>query len=318
MNKGFVSKLVAILAAGMVVGGDLAEAASGRIAPKESGLRWASGIKCERKGFEAWRNRPDDIVLYSIGRDNWAYTVHALTNLAQKNKGKMLSISLPMLTNDTRAHWAECSRGNYDGYFKTMGSVLQANQLGSSVIRLGWEANGSGFPWNIKGQYDGYKACWRREVQALRSTAPGVRIDWTMKKRTEGPRGAQDIYPGDDVVDIVGLSYYDTVPSWTTQALWDKFANSTYLGGPQGINTWLAFAKQHGKPLGFGEWAVWHQDGGVDNPFFIQKMFEFFGANAPYIAYEGYMNCIDIHSVYPSAMNSKTSAKYQQLWDSSH
>ena len=48
-------------------------------------------------------------------------------------------------------------------------------------------------------------------------------------------------YPGDDVVDIVGIHYYDNpnYPRQSTQAEWDRQSTMTYAGGPMGIATWV-------------------------------------------------------------------------------
>ena len=47
------------------------------------------------------------------------------------------------------------------------------------------------------------------------------------------------MYPGDDVVDVVGVHYYDSGPEKSTQALWDQYYNATYNGGPWGLGAWL-------------------------------------------------------------------------------
>ena len=70
-------------------------------------------------------------------------------------------------------------------------------------------------------------------------------------------------YHGENVVDLWGVHYYDTGPEKSTQALWDRYQDATYRGGPWGIRAWLRAAQARGKRLGVGEWGVWDQGQGA-------------------------------------------------------
>jgi hypothetical protein len=285
-----------------------------------SGLSWRSGQACiASANMESFRGRRNDVYVDFVGRRNFADVIKLVSNYHPKQYGKRpgrLSVAMPMLTEDMRFQWSRCTSGGLDNHFRDIGRALQAKGLGNAIIRLGWEANGSGFPWNIKGKVSEYKACFQRQVRVLRSVAPGLLIDWTMKKSTEGGQGAQMLYPGDQFVDIIGVNYYDGYPEATNQSEWDKAYSATYAGGPKGLGTWLSFARSRGKKLSVPEWAVWNQSGrGRDNPFFVQKMHETFRRNASSIAYESYFNCRrEKHQVYPSSYNPKASSAYRQLW----
>jgi hypothetical protein len=106
-------------------------------------------------------------------------------------------------------------------------------------------------------------------------------------------------YPGDDVVDIISVHYYDNGPRKMTQAIWDDYANRTFNGGPWGINTWLAEARKRGKTLGVPEWGVWKnsEPTSPDNPVYIANMHAFFNQNAADIAYENYHNMDMAHQL---------------------
>src|SRR4051812_23772195 len=92
----------------------------------------------------------------------------------------------------------------------------------------------------------------------------------------------------------------------------------TRYGGPVGYGAWVKAAVAHGKKLAVSEWGVWDWDGpgpvDADNPFYIQKMYEFFRANAPSIEYETYYNCVAEHRLYPNTPYPAASARYQELW----
>ena len=91
------------------------------------------------------------------------------------------------------------------------------------------------------------------------------------------------MYPGDDLVDIMGVHYYDSGPEKNTQATWDQYYNITYNGQPWGIGTWLAAAQAHGKRLGVAEWGVWAQGlrRWADDPVYIANMYKFFKTTRP-------------------------------------
>jgi hypothetical protein len=74
------------------------------------------------------------------------------------------------------------------------------------------------------------------------------------------------------------------------------------------VQAWLRFAKAKGKPYAVPEWGVGGPRDvcaapGVDNPYFIKKMYQFFWANAADLAYEVYFNG------HGSATDSKGSHK---------
>ena len=69
--------------------------------------------------------------------------------------------------------------------------------------------------WGVDGpdQVPAYKACWRRAAGRLKAAAPGVALEWTNAKRTAGTAlHVLDTNPGDDVVDLWGVHYYDSNP----------------------------------------------------------------------------------------------------------
>lgn len=284
-----------------------------------SGLPWRSGQACTTKdNMETYRGRRHDVYVDFAGRANFADVTRVVANWhprAYRSRPGRLSLALPMLTNDMRQQWIRCLNGSLDRHFLDIGRALQANGLGDTIIRLGWEANGSGFPWNIRGNVSAYKACFQRQVRLLRSVAPGLEIDWTMRKSTAGPQGAHMLYPGDEFVDIIGVNYYDWWPAARTQREWDAAYSATYQGGPRGLGTWLSFARSRGKKLSLPEWGVAAASGGGDdNPFYVQKMHETFRRNAPSLAYESYFNCRDYHRIYPANRLPRASAAYRQLW----
>jgi hypothetical protein len=286
---------------------------------------WSSGATSgDLAAFASWRGRPLDNSGTWPNRETWDVIANpdvygAVTALASY---KQIWIGLAMLPEqDATANFAQCATGAYDQYYKTYGENLKKLNRDNAIIRLGWEANGDWFKWSIGSDIDNYKACFRKEVAAIKSTAPNVLIDWNMNKDSHlgGTLSVADAYPGDDMVDIVGVDFYDNWPAYPNQAAWDADYNVTQNGGPRGLGTWLEFAKAHNKKLSLPEWGMnTGTGGGADDTYFMQAMYNFFSSNYQNIAYETYFNLQDqSFMIYPAGINPQSSALYQQLWSAS-
>jgi hypothetical protein len=282
-----------------------------------SGLSWRSGATDTSASFVNWRSRPLDVATTFEDDGTWKGTevVWALETGELVHFRGRLSIAVPMLSNG-RDTFEQCAAGVYDVHFRALGTTLKKYGREDSYIRLGWEGNGDWFPWSANGNTTAWKACFRREVRALRSVVPEVQIDWNMNKN--GNTNAVDLYPGDDVVDVIGVDYYSMYPALNSPAAWDRmFMKTESNKTPVGIGAWLAFAKSHGKKLSVPEWGVNNggDGGGGDDDVYVQHMYDFFQRNAEHIAYEAYFNtqCPNF-CIGPTGKNPRAAAKYRQLW----
>jgi hypothetical protein len=291
-------------------------------APVLSGLPWRSGSSCPEHGLAQWRGRALDVVVGFVEHDTWAAMLKHLRGSYFRNRARLAPqyvVSLPMLPRSEHQQHARCALGEFDDYFRQMGSLLVGAGAGDAVVRLGWEANHVSRPWGVSdaAAIPDQVACFRREVEALRSTAPGLEIEWTMGRRSTVPFNVLEMYPGDDVVDHLGVHYYDNVaPKIAKQAAWDGHYDAARLGGPAGLGRWLQAARARGKKLAVSEWGVWNQ-GSVaksDNPVYVDNMYRFFQANVADIAYENYFNCPEKHRIGAAGLFPKASAKHRELW----
>jgi hypothetical protein len=127
-----------------------------------------------------------------------------------------------------------------------------------------------------------------------------------------------DSYPGDNVVDVFGVHYYDNRPKLNSERAWSAMYNATINGGPHGIGQWLSEARSHGKKLAIPEWGLAAVDGdtrsSADDPVYIDSMNRFFRANSGSIAYESYFNCQPRHQIFPSNVYPRASSRYRALW----
>ena len=226
--------------------------------------------------------------------DPWAGWVKA-------KPGRQMVISVPMLNQASSGRLADGAAGAYDAYFRTLAQEIADHGLGDAIIRLGWEANGDWYPWRASVNPEAWKAYFRRIVGIMRSVQPAVpgvpaqsfKIDLTYNRGTSGTAIKFDtIYPGDDVVDILGIDVYDTKWMDSTSAPEARWTDA--LTQEMGLDDFKAFAAAHGKPMSVAEWGLWQagddNGGGGDNPVFVDSMADWLTANAASVQYHTLFN----------------------------
>ena len=238
----------------------------------------------------------------------------------------LLIYGMPLLPNGSNAsHLRDVAAGRHDGTFRKVARDLRSHGRGNSVVRIGWEANGTWWAWSANAsQAKDYRNAFRRAAKAMKKEAPGLQIAFDINCGSVMPGQSNrldaltKLYPGNDVVDIVGCSAYDWAEAGATnEAQWRR---SLYPPKSFGVGDVSKFARSKGKRLGFGEWglAPRHRNGNGDNPFFIKKMHQFFNGNRGKLVYECYFNEPDSsmsNSLWAEApQNPKSAAVYRQLW----
>ena len=126
---------------------------------------------------------------------------------------------------------------------------------GNAILRLGWEFNGTWYPWSVTDQTAAanFAAFFRNIVTTMR-IVPGAafRFVWNPTAGPE-PEPAENAYPGDAYVDYVGLDLYDQV--WGIPQdpglAWPR-----YVTEPNGLRWLSSFATAHHKPAVIPEWGV--------------------------------------------------------------
>lgn len=279
-------------------------------APAQAGsLPWKSGVACSGAEFGAWRGQKVDMAIGFAPWRTWSSMVAYFAKGGAsrvKKRGTNASFGVGLLTSESAGRFTDCAAGRFDAHFRAIGQNLARQGMGNADIRLGWEANGHGWPWSIGDQVEPYKACFRRAVTALRSGAPGLSISWHMAKRGKLRGPVTAAFPGAPYVTNVAMSFYDDEAA--------KHGREMHNGGPWGLEAWLAFAKSQGKKFAVSEWGVGRKG---DNKAFIEKTFDFFRKNASSIAYEAYFNCPHSNGIYllhPTRRNPQSSARYLQLY----
>ncbi|QWG24528.1 hypothetical protein KMZ93_06395 [Bradyrhizobium sediminis] len=216
------------------------------------------------------------------------------------NPARNVVWSVPLTVKGTPL--AEIANGLHDAEFEAAARAIAEAQP-KAIIRLGWEMNLVDSPWFAKGQEADYIAAFRRVVGIFRRHSDGFKYDWCPGW---GPQelAADLAYPGDDVVDYIGLDVYDFKYEGSPQERWDTY----YLKAPFGLQWQRDFAAQHGKRMTYPEWGV-GQFG--DNPFFIQQMHDWFRKNQNSIAYAAYF---DVDGLWPTQIDNNRFPKSQKLF----
>ncbi|MCE0536592.1 hypothetical protein LWF15_13850 [Kineosporia rhizophila] len=251
--------------------------------------------------------------------DEWADTPYRLV------------YGVPLLPTDVEGVSIQAgAAGDYNDYFRNLADNLVKAGQEDAVLRVGWEFNLESWKW-ASDDAESWKAFYRNVVETMRSVdGAKFEFDWNVNG---GPNkyDAANYYPGDDVVDYVGVDAYDVsgaaypYPDDCDSACYVKAQKKAWdvsiYGGDRGLQYWSQFAKDHGKPLSIPEWGVWARPdgiGGHDNPDYIQRMYDFITDPANNVAYAAYFEYDYTdgqggrHSLENSFPNS--AAKFKELF----
>jgi hypothetical protein len=190
---------------------------------------------------------------------------------------RMFALNVPMLERneaqvsdpEVRALLRAGAEGRFDRHFRTLAERLVALGLEDTIVVLGWEMNGSTYTHRCGPDPMAWKAYWRGIVTTMRDV-PGqrFRFDWAPSRGVDAMGWAR-CYPGDDVVDIIGLDSYDQPPGGTFD---------DHVKQPYGLQTHVDFAASRGKPISFPEWGLFRNG---DNPQYMRRMVEWIAEHRP-------------------------------------
>ena len=177
----------------------------------QAAATWPSGVACSGGEFGGWRGTPIDVAVgWAPWKTGWEGMVKYFAQGAPrrlKQRAPIVSIGVALLTRESAGQFGACADGKFDSYFRAIGQHLSQQGLGNAHIRLGWEASGDWYPWSIGNQAEAYKACFRRAAFALRSEALGLQINWHLSKKGRLKMPIDEVYPGNDVVDVIAISF---------------------------------------------------------------------------------------------------------------
>lgn len=309
--------------------------------PQLGVYRWAAPSgPTNVTAYAEWLGQPDMWGEDFEAQETWAgiagpnWILNPWRDWVAARPGRTLILSVPMLPkNEGTVSLATGATGAYNSHFQLLAQNLVAKGLGNTIIRLGWEMNGGWYKWAAKDKQASFIAYWQQIVNTMRAV-PGTENLKFCFNPVYGYQQfpAEQAYPGDAYVDYIALDVYDE--SWAANtypfpagATAEEIAtrrlnawNSLHTGN-HGLVFWKNFAASHGKPFALGEWGVNNRadgHGGLDNPQFIQNIYNFITNPANNVAWAVYfdVNAPDgAHQLSPNSTQFPLStAKFLELF----
>jgi len=227
--------------------------------------------------FDAWAGFHQDFLTSFINCDTWANAAASdwgFDIMQQQPPGENIQ-QIACLTTQEDPSLQHVASGMYDEQIRNIGRLFLKHNYPNAIVRVGHEFEGNWYPWGLwggvnDGDVAGFIAAFRRASQLLKEISPTFTIVWNpgCSWLAQGADSEQ-AYPGDDVVDVIGVDCYD-----------DNSGVDHLMNGAYGMNQWASFAKSHGKPIALPEWGLMT---GGDNPQFIQAMFDFMSKNNTFL-----------------------------------
>lgn len=298
--------------------------------PKDakSGRPWLSGVWVGGKpnvdalvGFGTWRGAPVEVV-----------TTYSPTTTFEEMRGTdwsvatfsgfagTLSYGLALVPERGGHTLASVASGAHDDVFRTVAQHLTRHGRGSSIIRIGLEPNGDWFPWRTTAATaEDFRQAYRRVAGIFKAESKSFVIDFDIACGV-GLSGSPDpmapltaLYPGDDVVDVIGCDTYDH----SDMKVETGIASLGKTKSGPGVMDVLTFARSRGKPMSIPEWGLDARHGSGDNAPYVALMRTFLEANGKDILFENYFNepGTDLRSsIWGDVQNPKSAAVYRDRW----
>ncbi|MCM9080311.1 MULTISPECIES: glycosyl hydrolase [Streptomyces] len=190
------------------------------------------------------------------------------------------------------------AQGANDHHFQRLARRLVDLGVPDTVIVLGWEMNGFDYTHRCSPDPENWKTYWRRIVTAMRSVeGQRFRFDYAPNRGRDAIAWTS-CYPGDDVVDVVGMDSYDQEPGRTFEE---------QVTQPYGLQQQVDFAKAHGKRISYPEWGLFRHG---DNPEYVRGMLAWFAEHQPL-----YQSITDYcpHGVWQCGQNPRSTQVFREF-----
>ncbi|MDH6551171.1 hypothetical protein M2161_003896 [Streptomyces sp. SAI-133] len=217
---------------------------------------------------------------------------------------RLLVLNVPMMErneenvsdSEVRSLLRRAAAGEYDRHFRALAERLVELKVPDTVLVLGWEMNGTTYTHRCGPDPEAWKAYWKRVVTTMRAV-PGqkFRFDFAPSRGRDAVPWTQ-CYPGDDMVDIIGMDSYDQ-PS--------GLSFEQQVKEPYGLQAQVDFAKAHGKPISYPEWGLFRNG---DNSAYMRGMLAWMDTHKPL-----YNTLTDYcpHGVWQCADNPRSAQVYR-------
>lgn len=271
--------------------------------------------------YKAWgtnRNWPTEIGTVYTSRNSWSALTNktwTITNFDSIPE-MILDVHQPFWPEKSGGSLAEAAKGSYNKYWKDWAKTVRDLSNRNIETTFAWEWNGNWYEWQAK-SYQLIVEAFKQVAGTVLMELPEHRINWVIngKKYQHFPVGGTDPlkgFPGKDfVTGSIGIDFYDHYSPARTEAEFDSQVKQ--VGGL----TWLwDFAQSEGLDFSIPEWGVVSgrgSNGGMDNPLYIRKMWEWMRDHTTYS--ECYFSTDESNNVKSAFnINPKASTEYYKLW----
>jgi hypothetical protein len=262
-------------------GGSSTSTGTGGASPR--GLDYMVGVKCGLDTtcpakVESWLGRPVDVVGATITTTAW---INTATFTQTTGQSPLLECSFPLLSifdesNDLN-DMAQAASGAYDAAYTAMAQALAAWPNPLLSVRIGWELNGTWYPWSngvgTHATYATYVAAFKRAAAIVKRYNPHALVQWCVawgQPSSGQPSaveaevmnywpGAYDAATNPGGVDVISMDFYQANVSHYNnggkQSTWAMVQSDTAFTA---INLdWMTtFAQQMGVKIALSEYAA--------------------------------------------------------------
>lgn len=236
------------------------------VTPKLSGRVWrwngwvsgAAGPETVDGSFATFRGEPLGIVGF------WSDTsAEAQTNMqnlsAYDDYSGEMDIAVGGLVRGES--WEQAAAGQFIDRWTTAVRNIKAKRAGkgTTYIRIAHEMNGDWMAWGVNSKtLEAFKKGYRLYASIIRKEFPEARITFSPNSGNHTDVSIDKLWPGDDVVDVIGPDYYDWDTDVTTPASWQQETDAWLVPGvtPTGLAAWRQYAAKKGKPIAMPEWGL--------------------------------------------------------------
>ncbi|MFJ3667927.1 glycoside hydrolase family 26 protein [Streptomyces sp. NPDC090106] len=219
-------------------------------------------------------------------------------------RDRLLVLNVPMLTRNeahlpdrtVRAELRRGAAGRYDAHFRTLARRLVRLGARDTILVPGWEMNGITYTHRCGPDPRAWKRYWRRLVRAMRSVrGQRFRFEFTPNRGRDAIPWTR-CYPGDRVVDIIGMDAYDAPR---------RLPFAGQLNEPYGLRAHVRFARAHRKPFSYPEWGLYANG---DDAAYVRGMLGWIARTRPL-----YHSITDYcpHGVWRCRKNPRATAAYR-------
>ncbi|MHB8286706.1 MAG: glycoside hydrolase family 26 protein [Caulobacteraceae bacterium] len=175
---------------------------------KGSGCTGVAALPAFRNLLSRQEDGVVDFGTYGTGTSMASATSEASWALGcWQGKVKNIAYSVGMAFSD--ATTAQIGTGKADAFFTAMGASLVSHGFPNAYVRLGWEMNGSWYPWGGLGAT--YVTAFNKAAVDLKKGCPNCKIIWNP---VSGGNAPSSEFPGVSNIDVIGDDEYAS--SWNS------------------------------------------------------------------------------------------------------